>query len=65
MLLNAIGIIFQKIKNFKKFEKFKTFGYELKNTEFVDLNTEDDLSKLKIYFKNKFNLNFYKFSTFH
>ena len=51
MLLNAIGTIFQKLKILKKFEKFKTFGYELKNTEFVDLNTEDDLKKLKIYFK--------------
>ncbi len=40
-----------RIKSFKKFEKFKTFGYKLKNTEFVDLNTKDDLSKLKIYFK--------------
>lgn len=40
-----------KIKNFNNFEKFKTFGYRLKNTEFVDLNTEDDLRKLKIYFK--------------
>ena len=45
------NFILKKIKNFKKFEKFKTFGYELKNTEFVDLNTEDDLKKLKIYFK--------------
>jgi N-acylneuraminate cytidylyltransferase len=41
-----------KIKNFKKFEKLKTFGYELKNTEFVDLNNNDDLRKLKIFFKN-------------
>jgi len=40
-----------KINNFKKFEKFKTYGYELKNTEFVDLNNYDDLKKLKIFFK--------------
>lgn len=41
-----------KIKNFNNFEKFKTFGFKLKNTEFVDLNDKNDLSKLKIYYKN-------------
>lgn len=42
-----------KIKNFDQFHKFKTFGYKLKNTEFVDLNDQDDLRKLKIlYNKN-------------
>ena len=33
-------------------EKFKTIGFKLKNTEFVDLNDKNDLSKLKIYYKN-------------
>lgn len=40
-----------KIDNFKKFEKFKTYGFELNSTEFVDLNNYDDLKKLKIFFK--------------
>jgi len=41
-----------KIKNFDNFEKFKSFGFKLKNTEFVDLNDKNDLNKLKIYYKN-------------
>ena len=40
-----------KIKNFNKFEKLKTLGYELKNLEFVDLNDTDDLEKLNFLFK--------------
>tara|TARA_A100001011_G_scaffold400671_1_gene517441 strand:+ start:8470 stop:9156 length:687 start_codon:yes stop_codon:yes gene_type:complete len=42
----------KKIKNFNNFEKFKTYGFELKNTDFVDLNDKNDLKKLKIYYKN-------------
>tara|TARA_A100001011_G_scaffold300224_1_gene313506 strand:+ start:13980 stop:14678 length:699 start_codon:yes stop_codon:yes gene_type:complete len=40
-----------KIKNFNKFEKFSTLGYELKNLEFVDLNDNEDLDKLNFLFK--------------
>ena len=42
-----------KIKNFDKFESFNTYGYELNNTEFVDLNDKNDLKKLQIFFKLK------------
>lgn len=41
-----------KIKNFNNFEKFKTIGFKLKNTDFVDLNDKNDLHKLKIYYKS-------------
>ena len=40
-----------KIINFNNFHTFKTYGYELSNTEFVDLNDNNDLKKLKIFFK--------------
>ncbi len=43
----------KKIKNFNNFEKFDTFGVELNNLDFVDLNNYDDLKKLKILFKLK------------
>ena len=42
-----------QIKNFNKFEKLNTLGYELKNLEFVDLNDADDFNKLKFLFKLK------------
>ena len=42
-----------KIKNFDNFENFNTYGYELNNTEFVDLNDKNDLKKLQIFFKLK------------
>ena len=42
-----------QIKNFNKFEKLNTLGYELKNLEFVDLNDADDFNKLNFLFKLK------------
>ena len=42
-----------QIKNFKNFHNFKTFGYEIKNIDFVDLNNEDDFKKLKIIYKSR------------
>jgi len=43
----------KKIKHFSNFEKFNTIGVELNNLDFVDLNSHDDLKKLKILFKLK------------
>ena len=42
-----------KIINFNNFQTFKTYGYELSNTEFVDLNDNNDMKKLKFLFKYK------------
>ena len=42
-----------QIKNFNKFEKLNTLGYELKNLEFVDLNDANDFNKLNFLFKLK------------
>ena len=42
----------KKIENFNNYERFVTYGLELKNTEFVDLNDKDDFKKLKIFYKN-------------